>query len=87
MGKSDDNNPILQECTDTQTDNYLDNWSKKLQKENLNILIKQFEDERLEEVESVIESAEKLRAEFVCDYPVEKIMVMSLEEYMVAPKG
>jgi len=60
---------------------------KKQEKKNLENAIKQFEKERLKEVEDIIGSAEQLRTRFVADYPIGKILMLTLNEYMTAPKG
>ena len=87
MAKPNDYTALVHERADFKTDLYLAEWLKKLHKENLDKTIKQFEDEWLEIIEPIMESAEKMRAQFVLDFPIETIMAMSLEEYMIAPIG
>ena len=87
MAKPKDYTALVHERADFKTDLFLDEWINKLHKENLDKTIKQFEDEWLEAMDTIIETAAKLRAKFVLDYPVEKIMGMSLDEYMIAPIG
>lgn len=49
--------------------------------------VKRFLDERLDLANKRTDEAEKLRVKFVQDYPIEKILQLKLEEFILSPKG
>lgn len=54
---------------------------------DINDAIEQFENEKMIEVRHRIDGSEKLRKKFVSDFPIDNILNMTMDEFLIARKG